>query len=188
FETRWALSYLAGPLTRSQIKTLTDPVRTQFMAAGGSGGNHQTPVVTTRATAAPKAVANRPVVPPEVPQYFIPARRNATSGQSMVYLPMIYGVGEVLISDSKSGIDTTMTVRALCAITNDPICVNWDNAKDCDVDAGDLEKDPSETSAAFGELPSVAAKAKSFEGWSKDFANWMYRSQSLTLYKSPSSG
>ena len=27
FQTRWTLSYLRGPLTRTQIKTLMDPVK-----------------------------------------------------------------------------------------------------------------------------------------------------------------
>jgi hypothetical protein len=35
FESRWALSYLRGPLTRSQIKTLMDPRRSEF--SGGAG-------------------------------------------------------------------------------------------------------------------------------------------------------
>ncbi|TWT94786.1 AAA-like domain protein [Botrimarina colliarenosi] len=31
FRTRWAMSYLAGPLSRGQIKTLMDPVRAEFV-------------------------------------------------------------------------------------------------------------------------------------------------------------
>ena len=42
FESRWAMSYLRGPLTRTQIKTLMDPRRGEFTggagrAAGGGG-------------------------------------------------------------------------------------------------------------------------------------------------------
>jgi len=33
FESRWAMSYLRGPLTRTQIKVLMDPVRTQVTAS-----------------------------------------------------------------------------------------------------------------------------------------------------------
>src|SRR4026209_2083044 len=33
FETRWAMSYLRGPLTRTQIKTLMDPLKTQTESA-----------------------------------------------------------------------------------------------------------------------------------------------------------
>ena len=34
FETRWAMSYLRGPLTRNQIKQLMDPVRGSRAALG----------------------------------------------------------------------------------------------------------------------------------------------------------
>src|SRR5262249_36915356 len=67
FETRWTLSYLCGPLTRSQIKTLIDPIRPAI-------GEAPTATVKTAAAAAPvsKAVAlssvsTRPMLPPDVP-------------------------------------------------------------------------------------------------------------------------
>ena len=36
FESRWAMSYLRGPLTRSQIKILMDPRRAEFAGGGGA--------------------------------------------------------------------------------------------------------------------------------------------------------
>ena len=33
FETRWAMSYLRGPLTRKQIKSLMDPVKARASAS-----------------------------------------------------------------------------------------------------------------------------------------------------------
>ena len=38
FQTRWAMSYLRGPLTRDQIKTLMDPVRSQFVGTRDRDG------------------------------------------------------------------------------------------------------------------------------------------------------
>ena len=43
FQTRWAMSYLRGPLTRDQIKMLMDPLRSQFTAKAGQGGAAGTP-------------------------------------------------------------------------------------------------------------------------------------------------
>src|SRR6185436_13460924 len=100
---------------------------------------------------------------------------------------MVYGVGEVRLSDAKSGVETSIDASVLCAITNDPIPLNWDNAQICEIDAADLEKESSEATASFADLPPVAAKARSYDGWSKDLANWMYRNQGITLLKSPSS-
>ena len=41
FESRWALSYLRGPLTRAQIKTLMDPRRAEFPAANDAQVEHE---------------------------------------------------------------------------------------------------------------------------------------------------
>src|SRR5829696_1641096 len=38
FESRWAMSYLRGPLTRSQIKTLMDPRRDEFARPAATAG------------------------------------------------------------------------------------------------------------------------------------------------------
>jgi len=191
FETRWALSYLSGPLTRSQVKTLIDPIRSEFVGKPSETGktSKTTPSTTPAASPATKPTGSgRPMVPPDITQYFIPPRSRAAEGQSIVYLPMLYGVGEIHVSDTKKGLDTTIDAHALCAITTKPIPVSWDDAQACEIDANDLEKDPSELTASFGELPPIAMKAKSYEGWAKDFATWMYQNQAVTIFRSPSSG
>jgi len=182
FETRWTLSYLAGPLTRSQIKTLIDPIRSALGEAPTATGKTAPAAAPASKAVASSAASTRPMLPPDVPQYFIPVRRRATAGQSLTYLPMLVGVGDVNLGDSQLG------VNVLCAITSDPVPVNWDSAQPCEIDVNDLEKESSESSAAFADLAPVAAKAKSYAGWTKDFGNWIYRTQSVTIFKSPSSG
>jgi hypothetical protein len=185
FETRWALSYLRGPLTRTQIKTLADPTRLNLTAPAAPAPTSASGVASVASQVKPSNQSmGRPTISPDVPQYFIPVRRRASAAQSFVYLPMLYAEGEVHVSDTKGGVDAAIAAQTLFAITNDPIPVNWDNALKCEIETGDLEKEASESAAAFGELPSIAAKAKSYESWSKDFANWLYRTQSLTLFES----
>jgi hypothetical protein len=184
FETRWTLSYLSGPLTRRQIKALMDPVRTNF-------DKTIEPAVSKKpaaGTGTPVLASSRPIVAPEVQQYFIPSRRSSAAGESVVYIPMLFGAAEVEIVDSKTGTSTSVSVQALCAITQDPVPVEWDGAQTSEIDVTDLEKEPSEASATFGELPAIALKPKSYDMWSKDFVNWVYRNQAVTIFKSPSSG
>src|ERR1041384_6714119 len=58
FETRWALSYLRGPLTRAQIKLLMDPLKQTTTAT--------TPAVSSPAPAPVAASASaKPLLPPE---------------------------------------------------------------------------------------------------------------------------
>ena len=66
FQTRWAMSYLRGPLTRDQIKVLMDPLRSQFATAATSGAGRAT---TSRGT---NAASNRPILPAGIREAFLP--------------------------------------------------------------------------------------------------------------------
>ena len=187
FESRWAMSYLRGPLTRSQIKSLMDPVKTGSAAAAASPVPAVTPVA--QATAAPAATTNedagsskqRPVLPPEVSQYFIPVRNDG--GASLTYQPMLLGAAEVCFRGAKS-LELTQQLSLLTTINDGPIAVDWSQSATIDLPVEDLEESPSE-GAAFTDPPSAAGKAKNFEAWKKELGNWIYRSQRLELFESP---
>ena len=98
FETRWALSYLRGPLTRAQIKTLMDPLKTATAKAPPAK------VPSAAASAAGGAGGARPVLPPAIPQLFAPLRG---SGEAVVYRAAVLGVAEAHFSDAKSGAAST---------------------------------------------------------------------------------
>jgi hypothetical protein len=177
FETRWALSYLAGPLTRTQIKRLMDPLK-QIQAP--SAPEPATPVrEVTRTLSAPP-----PSLPPEIPQYFIPVRGRQPGGGSLMYTPALLGEGSVRFSDAKKGFEGLRDVTVLAALEDAAIPVNWDDGEEVGLAAKDLESAPS-ANAEFGELPAVAAKAKSYEEWRKEFAAWLYRTQTLEAFHSP---
>jgi hypothetical protein len=172
FETRWAMSFLRGPLTRSQIKLLTDPLK---LNAAPPAPTIPSPPLTVRPS------APRTQLPPDITQYYIPIRN--TSDAKLLYQPMLLGVAEIHYSKSKT-IDVTQQVTLIATIDDGPIDVNWDEAAPIDLPAEDLEADP-QPNAQFAEAPVKATKAKSYATWRKDFANWIYRSQRLDLLESP---
>jgi hypothetical protein len=179
FQTRWTLSYLRGPLTRTQIKTLMDPLRREALnvkretiATSAQGASHSTSYA-------------RPILPPDVPQYFIPIRGNQPSGRTLIYQPMLLAASQVRVSDSKTGVDVTQDVTVLAPISDGAVTVDWDHAMEAGLTVADLELSPSD-GAQFGEVPSSASKAKSYDAWNKDFAGWLFRTQKVDLLKSPS--
>jgi hypothetical protein len=186
FETRWAMSYLRGPLTRSQIKTLMDPVKSQ------SSASIPQPVASVApAKAGPSALSTvsstptqRPVLPPEITQYFIPVRSSGSANATLSYHPVILGAVEVRYSDSKS-VDMTQQLTLLTDINDGPVKVDWNQGTPLDVPTEDLEQEP-QSDAQFAAVPSSASKAKSYEAWRKDLANWIYRNQRVELLESPS--
>jgi hypothetical protein len=184
FETRWAMSYLRGPLTREQIKLLMDPIKSSGSGTSASAASVGARTAAAPVTAATTATENRqPVLPSEVPQFFIPVRASQPAGAMLVYQPAILGAAQVRFSDKK--IDTTRDLTLLAPLSDGVVAVEWENSAAVELAIEDLEKSPEE-GAQFSELPGPASKAKSYGKWEKDMAAWLYRSQKVELFRSPS--
>ena len=196
FQTRWAMSYLRGPLTRTQIKTLMDAKRaaapttaTEAAApasaklAAAAATSAATSAVTAAAYAGPAsgpALGGRPLLPPDVPEYFVPARG---TGDPLVYQPAAVGAGVVHFVDKALEGDQQSELLLVTPITDAAVPVDWDAASVLDMPVGDLSREP-EGDAAFGALPSVGGGAESYKVWGKDLATRLYRTQSLDLLQS----
>jgi hypothetical protein len=179
FESRWAMSYLRGPLTRAQIKTLMDPVK--------AGRAASAPVSQSKPRAVPgpgAASSQRPLLPPLIAQYFLPVR-GAGDPSSISYRAMALGAGQVHFSDAKSAVDSTDDVLVLAAIEDSPEPLRWDDAKPAGVALSDLDRDP-QPGAPFENPAPPAFDPKRWEGWSRDFAAWLFRTRRLDLFRSPS--
>jgi hypothetical protein len=192
FETRWVMSYLRGPMTRIQIKSLMDQRKPAGVhAKTAPAAAPVAPNSTPSHQAAPIAVsggtkrAARPLLAPDVSQYFVPIRGSQPAGQTLTYNPMLLGVAQVHFADSKTGVAMTRESTFVTQITDDPIAVNWDNSAEASFNISDLDKSPKEP-AQYSQLPAVAGNARSYGVWSKDFADWLYRNQKIELLKSPS--
>ncbi len=182
FETRWCLSYLRGPLTRTQIKTLMDPRRREKV-----DGGRETAATPSAAPNVPRLTSpvSRPILPPDVPQYFVPLRGSKPQGSELVYAPMVLGAAQIRFTDAKSGIDQAQDITVLAPIADGAVPVDWDHAVPADLVVGDLERAP-EAGAQFLSLPASAGKAKSYADWNKDFGGWLFRTQKVELLRSPS--
>jgi hypothetical protein len=180
-ESRWASSYLPGPLTRKQIKTLMDPIKAQAaavptaqaatMAAAAATASAAAVAQATPAATVKLADQNRqPVLPPEVSQYFIPVRSGGSRDSTLVYHPMVLGAAQVRFANKK--IDVTKDLVALSPISDGVVPVEWEGAQVVDLPISDLEQSSQENSR-FADLPAAAGKPKSYSAWEKEFAGWL---------------
>ncbi len=177
FESRWALSYLRGPLTRAQIKTLMGS-RSDATAPAGAA--------TSAVPAAKPAVAAapRPVLPPEVAQFFVPVRGACPAGATLLYEPMLLGSAQVRFVDAKAEVDCPREMNLLTAVEDEAVMVDWQNSTEAGFGPDDLEQQPS-ADAQFAPVPEGAGKARNYTAWGRDLVNWLYGSQKLELFKSP---
>ena len=79
------------------------------------------------------------MLPPDVPQHFIPVRGSQPSGSVLIYQPMLLGVSQVRVSDSKAGVDVTQDVTVLAPISDGAVAVDWDHAMEAGLAVADLE-------------------------------------------------
>jgi hypothetical protein len=176
FQSRWALSYLRGPLTRPEIKRLMDPVKAGTTAPA-----------TSSVSPAPAAVAGSgvaPVLPPEVTQVFLPLRSRP---EGIAYQPALLGFARVHYNDAKTGISHAEDLALLAPLQATGTPLDWYAAGTVEVAEGDLEREPA-AGAGFAALPDAAARAKSYPGWSRDLEDCLYRSRHLDLLVSPTLG
>jgi hypothetical protein len=189
FESRWAMSYLRGPLSRAQLKTLMDGYRrekadTMLAPSGGTGPAKASAPVAPSAPAASAegASRSRPILPPQVPQFFAPLRGAAPAGGVVLYQPRLLGAAQVRYADTKSRTDATEEIMVMTEITDNAVPVDWAAAEELALTANDLEKTPVD--AEYVASAPAAANAKNYEKWSRDFTQWIFSTRTLTLHKS----
>jgi hypothetical protein len=205
-QTRWALSYLRGPLSRDQIKTLMDPMKAASPEpalttpaeqpttppAAVAAAPIPTPAISSPAQAGPAPAGpatfdQPPALPPDIASFYIPTRGSASAGSILLYRPTILGAARVTFSDSKAKVDTTQDLVFTTPVTDQVIAVDWANAQEAGVALGDLEKS-GQSGAQYADLPAVAMQSRSYNAWSKDFTTWLYGNQRLEVLRSPSTG
>jgi hypothetical protein len=174
FQTRWALSYLRGPLTREQIKALT--------AAGPApeGAEAATDAAKPKVPNLPVAAA-RPVLPPDVVQKFLPPRGDV---DGLMYYPHLCVATKIRFLDAKAGVDETVDRVYLTPIKDDNTPVEWRESQTVDLHPDELENDPVE-GIGYAEVTGAATKAKSYAGWQKDLATHIYSFEELKVFSSP---
>ena len=178
FETRWAMSYLRGPLTREEIKRLMDPVKAGRAAAAPAAGG--APALAARPVAPADANAVAPVLPDGVPVAFLPARGKP---EGISYQPSLYAAAVVRYADAKRGLESTEEVRVLAPFAPQPPVLDWYAAQDVAVGTDELEREPV-SGARFAALPADASKPKCYAAWERDLADCLFRTRKVDLWQS----
>jgi hypothetical protein len=127
--------------------------------------------------------AARPIVPPDVPQFFAPD----AAGGPVPLTPVVYGAANVRFTDPKLKVDVVRLVTWTTPIADAAVAVDWDAATAVDWPPESLERDAPDD-AAYASVPGAALKAKNYDAWSKQFVTAIATRESLELLRSPSTG
>jgi hypothetical protein len=208
FQTRWAMNYLAGPLTRTQIPELnklagagSQPAATPPMAvpAGMSAMQADAPMAAppppVSGTSSPGGFSStRPTIPIGIQEYFLPNNLTFTQAfkaagreypteafsQGLVYRPVILGQTSARLVSLKYKLDIDLFKTVIVANPDRRGIVRWDNYQSPKIEPERLDKAP-DPQARFAPLQAPENDLKVMNALEKDFEDWSYRAAQITI-------
>ena len=167
FETRWALSYLRGPMGREELQRFASP---------------QAATAPPPPAAAPAATPSaKPTVPAGVREYFL----KGAGIDASAYRPVLYGAARIHYTDTRRGVDLVRSFQAAVPFAEGAIPIDWQNADDSVEPPDSLIEPKTVPPATYGALPKAALNPKQYVDWRQDFADWIVQSQPLKLFSAP---
>lgn len=194
FSTRWALNYLAGPMTRDQIPLANKLVGAVAGKTTTSTGATAVTPSDTKPNAAVKSsgtTASRPAIPGDINEFFLPASKGFSEAAAAANLPaglnakgMVYKAAlllqaEVRYLSRQYNIESSKKVAALLDSPGTGL-VKWDNFTMDALDPHNLDSQPLPNSQ-FHPAAAWLGDTKKTTDIQKDFNEWIYRSSSIKL-------
>ncbi len=168
FQTRWAMSYLAGPLSRGKIKLLMADKKLAKKT-----------IPNTKTKAVSKAQA--PVMPQGVPSFYLSA---SGAGNGLIYYPAVAGFADVYYSSVANKVELSKALGLATEITDDTVAIDWDDSFLIELNPNDLEQEPI-ADADFAELSAAGGEPKNYAKWQKSFLKHIRQKYPLKLFKNP---
>ncbi|MCB1845742.1 MAG: hypothetical protein KDI09_22415, partial [Halioglobus sp.] len=171
FSTRWVMSYLAGPLTREQIKTLM-----------------RDRVPATTATEPPGRVANTkgssdaPVLAPSIKQLYLPA-----TGSNIVYYPRLLASADIVFSNARYKVEASRETLHTLELEDGPLPVDWDLCEKMSLPASELQ-DNAEPGSGFAQCPNAFSVQGNYPKWERLYTRWLRQNETISLYRSKKLG
>jgi hypothetical protein len=178
FQTRWVLSYLRGPLTRKQIKTLMDPCRKEISP-------QKVEIPTQPFMEQPhikRDVTEQPDVPSEITQLYLPAQVFIGESDDLVYRPALFGSSRLHFTSVRAKVDYWQAISLMAPLGGSDSTIPWEEATIFTGDTPVLERQPH-PNGKFSALPSTATHASSYTNWEKRLKNFLYQNQTLRIWE-----
>jgi hypothetical protein len=178
FHVRWVMSYLRGPLTRKEIKTLMDPKRGTFGGGAAVAATEpKNPMSMPGMSRDVERAVARPMLGAGVEERFL-----AHSGEveGLTYRPHLWRSAEVHFLHRKGGVEGSRSVSLVNPILEESIA--WDEVVQVPVTSGNVLTDAA-SGIGFSALPGYAMNGQSYAQATEDFKEWLYRQERAEIFQ-----
>ncbi|MCI0398847.1 MAG: type IV secretion system DNA-binding domain-containing protein [Chloroflexi bacterium] len=197
FQTRWAMNYLAGPLTRAQIPALNALAGAAPPAAPPVQPAASQPVPVARPQQPVEATSSttRPAAPAGVVEYFLPVNVLLPAGTpagELFYRPVLLAQARVRFLNRKYNLDHETQQTVIVPEPDRRGVVQWGDFTTLPLDSRTLPDQPAAV-ARFAPLVEPLTDARLVKALAADFQDWVYRTaeawvkanEALQVYAGP---
>lgn len=170
FETRWALSYLKGPISKDGIKKLMSEKKKENITTQKIENENQTTQINIE-----KGIP-KPIITSNLTEKYLYSSQN-----SAYYLqPYLICSCDVHYIDAPKNIDFEEKISYKIYLDENMKNINFEEKEELENNSFEEKEKPN---SFYYELPSFIQKEKDLKVIEKDFMDYIYRSSKLTLYK-----
>jgi hypothetical protein len=173
FETRWAMSYLKGPISLSELGKLITPdsdrevvehADAQQIAIAGANGQFG---------------ATPPMLPAAIEQCFLPAQIPL---EKINYAPWLLGTATVRFVKQSQSIDETREICLRLPVSEDDKDLEWQEAEEAGIDLDECEE-MAPHGSGYAPLSPLFSGLKNMRSLEKEFDDFLYHSMRIPLMK-----
>ena len=196
FQTRWAMSYLRGPLSREQVRVLSKGTRPDLPVPAGTAPRPAAPVPSPAGPAGDTTTLP-PALSPDILQRYLPVRMDrgaaesrligtqhgTSSSSTLLYIPAVWAAGRIHYTGPKLKQDAEREFGLLAPFSSGGN-VAWESALPTPGTPGEISSFPA-PDARFLVAPEVSRALKKFPSEKQNLLNYLLRSRELKLLSCP---
>lgn len=171
FSTRWVMSYLRGPLSRDDIKLLMSDRKKELL----SNTTNDKPSKNDSSD----TTSSKPILDEDISEYFY--NKNSAEDKPTLY-PYLIANATLRYYNAKRAIDEDEGFYNKYELPSNIKEIDWDESE-INEDDFDMYEFDANSSASFANLPSLIKDATSLKELEKDFSDYLYQNNKLTLFK-----
>lgn len=177
FRTRWVLSYLAGPMSRDQIRLLSQPTGAPPLHTDTASNTNTAALATSES--APAVATAAPFINGDVPQLFVPAQR---TGEHVSYFPQVLAAADVHYSNKTHDVNEDLRHLRLAELNEGIVALDWNESDKLHIELDALHRNAT-PGITFQALPDITLDAKACKQWSTLFQRWLRTDGALIRYR-----
>jgi hypothetical protein len=195
FYTRWAMSYLRGPLTRSQISKLMVDRRTEKTDTPPTSVSSESAQLEDYSSVPPS-------ISPQIQQIYLRVTKNRpiaaldletqldcqfeVANQRLFYKPMLFASGRVHFVNRRRKVEDLDQYALITPIPQRLRSIQWDEAIQLsESDPARIFSTEPAAEASFEQLPESINEASEIRSTKKELEDHLYRTRTLQLLHSP---